>query len=192
MKKGKRNVILILIAAAGFMVGIGVLGEIVERKVAQEEIENLAEIKARVQAETPEQSEMILKQEAEEEINYAGEKMTKTDQEEARKQIRVRDVEKRAKIEKKVEDNRLKDRLDYLYEIDEVSWVKFERNSVYIGFSSVPSDLTTILGFAAFHGNKAIDFGVHVYAYDACRYGPTTGGNFFKGATCRYGKVKHY
>lgn len=95
-------------------------------------------------------------------------------------------------VREQTEEEQLKNRLDYLYEIPEISWVKFERNSVYIGFTSVPSDLTLILGAAAFHGNKAIDFGVHVYAYDARRYGPTTGGNFFKGATCRYGKVKHY
>jgi len=133
-------------------------------------------------------------QDEEEEPNYAGEKMTKAEQEKARKQIWAREKEARAKreAERRGKDSKLENRLNYLYEIPEISWVRFDDNSVYIGFTSIPSDITLILGGAAFFGNKAIDFGVHVYAYDACRYGPTTGGNFFRGATCRHGKVKHY
>lgn len=101
-----------------------------------------------------------------------------------------REKEIQNKIPKESEEASLKKRLNYLYNIPEISWIKFEHNSVYIGFNSSRSDVTTILRMAAFHGNKAIDFGVHIYAYK-CSY-PTTGGNFFKGATCRYGKVKHY
>lgn len=77
-------------------------------------------------------------------------------------------------------------------EIPEIRWMEFDGNSIYIGFNPIPSDVRTILGFWAFGGWKRINFGCHIYAYDASRYNPTTDGNFFAGATCRYGKTKHY
>lgn len=77
-------------------------------------------------------------------------------------------------------------------EIPEIRWMEFDGNSIYIGFNPIPSDVRTILGFWAFGGWKRINFGCHIYAYDASRYSPTTDGNFFAGATCRYGKTKHY
>lgn len=81
---------------------------------------------------------------------------------------------------------------DMATSIPEIHWIRFNGNSVFIGFNPIPSDTRTILGFWAFGGWKIINFGCHIYAYDASRYGPTTDGNFFAGATCRYGKVKHY
>ena len=70
--------------------------------------------------------------------------------------------------------------------------MKFEHNSIYIGFDPVPNDVRTILGFWAFQGWQRINFGCHIYAYDASGYGPRTDGSFFAGSTCRYGKTKHY
>jgi len=91
-------------------------------------------------------------------------------------------------------EEKLKTGCDYLTtEISEVKWIKFERNSIYIGFNPVPSDCRTIIGAAAFNGWKAIDFGCHVYAYNATKHPyPITDGSFFAGATCRYGKTKQY
>ncbi len=76
--------------------------------------------------------------------------------------------------------------------IPEIKWIKFVDNSVYIGFNPIPVDVSMILAGHALSGWKTINFGCHIYAYDASKYGPTTGGNFFAGATCRYGKLKGY
>jgi len=82
-------------------------------------------------------------------------------------------------------------RLSYLKDIPEVSWVKFDDNNVYIGFKTLPGDLGAIVNAAAIHGNRAIDFGVHVWAV------PETQKNFRPGldpsycsATARHGKIE--
>jgi len=84
---------------------------------------------------------------------------------------------------------RLGAQLGYMKKIAEVSWVTFERNSVYIGWRSRPTDIHAIVSAAAFQGNRAINFGVHVYNYDAGRFPtPDKGPLFFCTATVRHGK----
>ena len=79
--------------------------------------------------------------------------------------------------------------LAYLEEIPEVAWVSFESNSVYIGWKERPADIRTVVIAAAFHGNRAINFGVHIYNYDAASFpSPTNGPKFFCTATVRDGK----
>ena len=78
-------------------------------------------------------------------------------------------------------------------EIPEIRWMEFDSNYVHIGFNPIPSDVRTILGFWAFGGWKRINFGCHIYAYDASKYGSRKyGASSFAGATCQYGKTKHY
>ena len=57
--------------------------------------------------------------------------------------------------------------LNYLNDIPEISWVKFNKNNVYVGFKSKPADMSSIVGGAALFGNKAYGFGVHVWAVPA-------------------------
>lgn len=44
----------------------------------------------------------------------------------------------------------LEKRLEYLNDIPEVSWVKFDGNNVHIGFNKRPSDLGSIVRDAGF------------------------------------------
>lgn len=86
----------------------------------------------------------------------------------------------------------LKQRLGYLKDRDEVCWVEIEDNNVYIGFSTRPPDLTTILRAAAFRGNRAIDFGVHVWGAGCTKPGWRPGGRalWWQNVTARYGKIE--
>jgi len=90
-------------------------------------------------------------------------------------------------------EENLRTALNYLNEINEVQWIEFDRNTVYIGFNPRPSDLSLILRGAALRGNDAIDFGVHVWAIDANRFnrGWRPGdGPYFEEVTARYGKIQ--
>ena len=82
----------------------------------------------------------------------------------------------------------LKKALAYLKEIQEIGWVKFDKNNVYIGWKSYPADLKYIVNAAATIGHKAIGFGIHIYNY----MGETikTDGSFFCTVTKRHGKFK--
>ena len=86
----------------------------------------------------------------------------------------------------------LEERLTYLNDIPEISWVEFDGNDVYIGFNKRPSDLGSIVRGAAAFGNKAYGFGVHVWAVPAAEKGwrPGKGSNSYCSATGRYGKVE--
>ena len=85
----------------------------------------------------------------------------------------------------------LQDRLSYLGEIDEISWIEFEDNNVYIGFKRRPSDLGAIVNSAAVWGNRAHGFGVHVWATDARYRGWRPGlAPYYCEATGRYGKLQ--
>ena len=59
----------------------------------------------------------------------------------------------------------------YLTDIPEVSWIEVEQNDVYIGWNSIPSDFDMINRFAAMIGNRAINFGVHVWSIQASKKG---------------------
>ena len=85
----------------------------------------------------------------------------------------------------------LSKRLAYLKDMPEVSWVEVNNNSVFIGFKTLPRDLKSIVSAAAIHGNRAADFGVHIWAV------PESQKNFRPGldpsyctATARHGKIE--
>lgn len=90
--------------------------------------------------------------------------------------------------ENKIFEEKLAKKLIYLGTSKEVSWVKIKGNRVYIGLSNWTNEFKLIIPFAAFFGNKAIDFGTHVWAYDDL-------GNInehvgiYCSASARYGKV---
>jgi len=84
----------------------------------------------------------------------------------------------------------LEDRLSYLKDLPEVGWVRFDGNTVYVGFKKRPADLASIVGAAAFHGNKAYGFGVHVWAVPANNPNWKVGDTYYCEATGRYGKVE--
>ncbi len=84
----------------------------------------------------------------------------------------------------------LKNRLAYLNDISEVSWVRYDRNNVYVGFNKKPRDLASIVGGAAFFGNQAYSFGVHVWAIPANNPNWKVGDPYYCEATGRGGRVK--
>ena len=86
----------------------------------------------------------------------------------------------------------IEQRLSYLKDLDDVEWVRFDRNNVYIGFSKAPYDIRSVVCAAAMHGNRAYGWGVHVWAV------PSDNPNYKAGdvpyyceATARYGKIEH-
>lgn len=83
----------------------------------------------------------------------------------------------------------LVDRLEYLHEIQEIGWVIFENNNVYIGFKSIPVDMGTIVRGAAYFGNKAYNFGVHVWALNARYKENYKSAPVYCKATARHGRV---
>jgi len=86
----------------------------------------------------------------------------------------------------------LRKELAYLSDVNEVAWVEFDDNDVYIGFAARPSDLGAVVNAAAVNGNRAIDFGVHVWAVSADRRGWRPGsGPYYCEATARYGKLEN-
>ena len=60
----------------------------------------------------------------------------------------------------------LRERLAYLKDLPDVSWVEFVTNNVYIGLKNKPADLKAIVGDAAVAGSKVYGFTVHVWAVD--------------------------
>lgn len=88
------------------------------------------------------------------------------------------------------ENQALRERLVYLERIEEVAWVQFDRNNVYIGFRNRPEDLAAVVNAAAVLGNKAHGFGVHVWAFDSRYTGWRPGdGPYYCQATARHGKL---
>jgi hypothetical protein len=84
----------------------------------------------------------------------------------------------------------LEKRLAYLNDISEISWVKFDRNNVYIGLNKVSSDLGSIVRGAAAYGNKAYGLGVHVWAVRDTTNVPAIDFKYYCTATARNGKVQ--
>lgn len=86
----------------------------------------------------------------------------------------------------------LKSSLQYLSKIDEVRWLEFDRNNVYIGFDRRPADLAAVVNAAAVIGNRAYGFGVHVWAVNAENSGWRPGdGPYYCEATARHGELKN-
>lgn len=82
----------------------------------------------------------------------------------------------------------IKEGLDYLKNIPEISWVVFVRNNVYLGFSEQINDMSAICRGAALNGHRAYGFGVHVYAVDGHQADWTKSKIYCK-ATARHGKI---
>lgn len=86
---------------------------------------------------------------------------------------------------------KLRAALAYLIDIPEVSWFEVVGNNVYVGFNSKSDDLSLIIRGAAVKGNKAIQFGVHVWAVPANNRGWRPGkGPFYEEVTARNGKIQ--
>ena len=88
----------------------------------------------------------------------------------------------------------LRGQLQHLEDIEEVAWVEFDRNDVYVGFRSVPTDLIAVVNSAALRGNRALNFGVSVYAVQSppAQRGWRLGQpGFLCWAAVRYGKFEH-
>ena len=87
----------------------------------------------------------------------------------------------------------LNNAMSYLSGISEIEWYEISKNDIYIGFKTLPSDWQIIINGAALKGNKAIDFGVHVWAINANKFskGWRPGdGSFYGEVTTRYGKIQ--
>lgn len=79
----------------------------------------------------------------------------------------------------------------YLSDISEVSWIEVNDNNVYVGFNPVPSDWNAIIRAAALQGNKATNYGVHVWAIRGAQKGWRPGDSGLVGeVTARYGKIE--
>ena len=83
----------------------------------------------------------------------------------------------------------------FFMDIPEVKWVKFNNNSIYVGFSPYPIDGEAILKGAALHGNQVINFSCHVWAVHADQknnspYYGTMNGKWYKEVTARYGRIR--
>jgi hypothetical protein len=84
----------------------------------------------------------------------------------------------------------LNEKLSYLSDIPEISWVEIENNNVFIGFNTIPTDLSIIVRGAAVQGNLAYGFGVHVWAVKAEDHNWRPGsGPYYCEATARSGKI---
>lgn len=65
-----------------------------------------------------------------------------------------------------VDNTALRQRMQYLNDMAQVSWVDFEGGNVYIGFPKRPSDLAMIVNSAAGVAYKAHGKKVHIYAVE--------------------------
>ena len=88
-------------------------------------------------------------------------------------------------------EQKLRNELQYLNDIKEISWFEVDDNDVYIGFRTRPNDLSLILRGAALRANKAINFGVHVWGVKSSQKGWRPGqGPYYEEVTARYGKIE--
>jgi len=86
---------------------------------------------------------------------------------------------------------KLMERLQYLNDVKEITWVEIEKNVVYIGFDPVPADWQLVIRAAALHGNKVIGFGTHVWATYGDREGWRPGDSSYLGEiTARHGRIE--
>lgn len=73
----------------------------------------------------------------------------------------------------------LKNATFYLVDREDVKWIEYEDNEIFIGFLPLPADYSRVCNNAAKIGNKAIDFGCRVYAYDASKYRALIGNKYY-------------
>ena len=79
-----------------------------------------------------------------------------------------------------------------IVEMDEVDWVEYDDNEVYVGFNKFPSDLKPMINVWALQANRALDFGVRVFAVlnapKGWRPGDKSAGLYIGAA--RHGKIE--
>jgi len=85
----------------------------------------------------------------------------------------------------------LKSEMRYLNDIEEIAWWEVDGNNVYVGFREVPSHWQWIIRGAALRGNRAINFGCHVWAVKGGAPGWRPGDPGYLGqVTARYGRIR--
>jgi hypothetical protein len=85
----------------------------------------------------------------------------------------------------------LRQELSYLNDIEEVAWYEVDDNDVIVGFEPLPEDWELVIRGAALRGNRAIDFGCHVWAVKAKDRGWRPGtGPYYGEVTARQGKIE--
>ena len=79
-----------------------------------------------------------------------------------------------------------------IIDMDEVDWVEYDGNDVYVGINKVPSDLKTMINAWAIQANQALGRGVHVWAVHNAPKGwrPGDQSDGFYNATARDGVIK--
>ena len=88
-------------------------------------------------------------------------------------------------------ERQLAEALAYLNDVDDVTWMEVDRNNVYLGFSSIPEDLTLIVNAAARNGNAVLGSGVHAWAAQANRGWRPGQPGFLCEATVRGGQFEN-
>lgn len=112
------------------------------------------------------------------------------------KQKETLEVKEEKPTQKSIHEAILRRELEgFFMDIPEVTWCKFDGNTVYVGFKTYPPDGQAILRGAALHGNAAINFGCHVWAVHADQrnnppYYGTLSGKWYDEVTARYGRFK--
>jgi hypothetical protein len=85
----------------------------------------------------------------------------------------------------------LKGKLNYLNDIEDISWWEVDGNDVYINFNDLSFNYKATIRMAATLGNRATDFGVHVWALNGKQRGWRPGdSDYLDNATARYGKLQ--
>ena len=103
------------------------------------------------------------------------------------------EYDRRVASRKHATETTLRQALCYLInneDLPEIKWVEFDDNTVYIGFNPYPNDGESILRGAALKGNKAINFGCHVWAIPAGQTDRTSVDRYYNEVTARYGKIR--
>ena len=85
----------------------------------------------------------------------------------------------------------LKEKLNYLNDMEAVSWWEVDGNDVFINFHDLSFNWKAAIRMAATLGNRATDFGVHVWALNGKQRGWRPGdGGYLENVTARYGKLQ--
>ena len=82
-------------------------------------------------------------------------------------------------------ETKLAEALAYLDDVPEIKWIEIDSNTVHLGVDPLPLDIKLIAQAAAFNGNKAINFGVHVWVHPA-----NDKSKYYGETTARYGKIE--
>ena len=85
----------------------------------------------------------------------------------------------------------LNETLKYLNDMEAVSWWEVDGNDVYINFNDISFNYKAAIRMAATLGNRATDFGVHVWALNGKQRGWRPGDSgYLDNVTARYGKLQ--